>query len=221
MEYKYTKSGKKVAVVGQLNANQWIVREIFMSGDGEIPCGENFIEASLLDEPVVTWEEKRKNVLEAKIKRLESEISDAEGKLKVVRQHVNSVTCYNNVIAKYGNIDCEELKTFLSFISGEITHVVVDRYNPEIFELKDIIGECEDSRFSGLKLINLFGTMSDGKRKTGEDGLSLEWRINMYSDGSGSWDTIIPCVSFEEAKEECKRLNKALADRRKNENLSA
>jgi len=55
---KYTSDGKKVLVVGKLNAQETIVQEIFISNDNEIPSGENFVVKSLHDAPAVSWKEK-------------------------------------------------------------------------------------------------------------------------------------------------------------------
>jgi len=46
---KFTSDGKKVAVVGKLNAQETIVQEIFVSNGNEIPSGENFVVKSLHD----------------------------------------------------------------------------------------------------------------------------------------------------------------------------
>jgi len=44
MQTKYTNDGKKVGIVGKLNAEQTIVQEIFITESGqEIPSGENFV----------------------------------------------------------------------------------------------------------------------------------------------------------------------------------
>ena len=49
MEIKYTKDGKKVAILGKLNDTTWIVQEIFILNGQELPCGENFTTKTLLD----------------------------------------------------------------------------------------------------------------------------------------------------------------------------
>lgn len=56
---KYTKEGKKVAIVGKINNTQWIVQEIFVSGDNEFPSGENFVVTSLLDVPAETYQSRK------------------------------------------------------------------------------------------------------------------------------------------------------------------
>jgi len=85
-EYKYLKDGRKVAVVGRLNNNQWIVQEIFVSGDQEFPCGEHFVETTLLDKPPTDADVKeyraRKNKedyinIRKKIAALEKELADS------------------------------------------------------------------------------------------------------------------------------------------------
>jgi len=53
------------------------------------------------------------------------------------------------------------------------------------------IADKEYGRFDSLRLVSIFG------RTDGE----LEFRRNDYSDGSGSWRTVIPCETKEEALE--------------------
>jgi len=83
-----------------------------------------------------------------------------------------------------------------SMMCGEYTHVVF----PQYLEIKEwdhkLFTRCDDyqrNQFESLRLISLFGNWN--KR------LSLNWKVNTYQDGSGSWSSIIPCKSLEEAIE--------------------
>lgn len=64
-DYKYTDDGKKVAVIGKLNAEQTIVQEVFVSQGQEFPSGENFVVKSLHDKPAESWKAKSLRELEA------------------------------------------------------------------------------------------------------------------------------------------------------------
>jgi len=74
---KYTKDGKKVVVIGQINKTEFICKEIYVDETGnEIPLGESFTSTNLLDYPAVTWAEK-------KIKRLEEVLTNKKSKDEV------------------------------------------------------------------------------------------------------------------------------------------
>ncbi len=217
MDMKYTKDGKKVVVVGKINSETWIVQEIFMSGEQEIPTGENFTVNTLLDEPMETWETRNIKKLEETKQRLEASIEKL-GK-KQVKVNVNSqfVRLINRALEKYEGIDVGQLSTLLEFVTGQITHVIINQYKGyEILTLEDAIGDKEDryDRLScnGLKLVSLFGCTKDGGRKHLEydSDFRLDWRINQYRDGSGSWTTVYPCRSYEEAVE---KLDGFIADK--------
>jgi hypothetical protein len=90
------------------------------------------------------------------------------------------------------------LRNIERFIAGEITHFVVVNENYS----RDFYGEVavetfetamtrfgERGRAEGMKLLSLFG---DSKG-------DLSFRISQYGEGSGSWRTVIPCLSYEEA----------------------
>ena len=55
MGYKFTADGKKVVVVGALNAKETIVQEIFVTDGTEFPAGEHFVVKTLLDAPAETY----------------------------------------------------------------------------------------------------------------------------------------------------------------------
>jgi len=97
MQTKYTNDGKKVAIVGKLNADQTIVQEIFITENGqEIPSGENFVVSSLHDQPVKKWstfyEDRCKQAekeYEYKLKRIEENNSRLYKQLERYRESVD------------------------------------------------------------------------------------------------------------------------------------
>ncbi|WP_105430179.1 hypothetical protein [Neorhizobium sp. T6_25] len=98
-------------------------------------------------------------------------------------------------LKKYEGLDRLE-----DFIDGNITHLVLVDEDYKIVGLERL-DEMEYGRKRGMKLVTLFGA----------SGGDLVWRVNQYSDGSGSgsWE-IIPCASEEEAV--AKRAERILRD---------
>lgn len=199
-DYKYTSDGKKVVVVGNLNAQEIIVQEVFCSGGSEFPSGENFVVKSLHDKPSISWKEKELKALEKKYSLLRPDIERNIDRLNKEWRHEskNLKLLIKASKAYQKNIENETFNTLLSFLSGEITHVAVLSYSTyEIVSFMDMIKTDKDERYDGgLKLLTLFGR-NDG---------SFGWRVNRYSDGSGGDKEILPCVSYEDARAtlECK-----------------
>lgn len=204
MEVKYTSDGKKVAIVGKLNAQETIVQEIFIVGENEIPSGENFVVKSLHDAPAISWKEKEAQKIEKDIKSLQDQYSKKKNEyekaisdLNIKSKSVFEQTAWLNKLAK---IEQPILNQLFDFLSGEVKYIVNEGYAPSITPFNEEIAYT-DYRWSivsyeGLKLLTLFGR---------PDG-SLVWRINRYSDGSGSNTEISAHKSLESAKERLKHL---------------
>jgi hypothetical protein len=71
MSHKFTADGRKVAVVGALNAKETIVQEIFVTDGTEFPAGEHFVVKTLLDAPAETYKAKEERRVLESIKTLE------------------------------------------------------------------------------------------------------------------------------------------------------
>lgn len=218
-EIKYTNDGKKVLVVGKLNAEQTIVQEIFVSGGQEIPSGENFVVSSLHEQPAESWKAKNLRELEA---RYESERTRLTKAIDEQRRHLefarNKAAAQASALTGFiKNSDPSQLATLNSFMSGEITHLFVAGYSPEIIDwLNDDASYDVDRwggtlRLDGIKLVSLYGK-SDG---------SLVYRLSEYRDGSGGCGkTILPAKSYREALElaqaECERQSEEYASGKNN-----
>lgn len=201
---KYTKDGKKVNVVGKLNNADYIVQEIFVTDDGaEIPAGENFVVSSLLDEPVKSWKENNLEKLEAKYARdrdawersIEKQSRELKLKHDTIKEHCKAAKALLQDSVNLPGDLMGVVESVMDFVSGNITHLFIDRYQPEIQKFEDAVID-EDRGFGrilvdGLKLITLFGK-TDG---------SLEWRLNRYSDGSGGSTIVYPARSYDEGLE--------------------
>lgn len=190
MNIKYTSDGKKVSVLGKLNAQESIVQEIFVTQDGaEIPSGENFVVKSLHDTPAVSWQEKELKKLENLYK---TESNEWKRRINSLLDSVNKEysileALLNNARSTIKSWDHDCFNRLELFLTGKIKYLVLVEYcNYKIFEFSEAISDIDNN----IRLITLFGR-SDG---------SLDWKINHYRDGSGNDTTIIPATSLEEAK---------------------
>jgi len=196
-DIKYTDDGKKVLVVGKLNAQQTIVQEIFVSAGQEIPSGENFVVKSLHDAPAESWKEKNLRELEARYetsrKKWEAEIDQQGRRLSMAKDKAKA---HADALLKFvDKADSESMILLKKVMSGQITHIFVSGYSPEIYEWEGGRGAyaTEDfhdrNKVQGIKLLSLYG-YSDG---------DLEYRLHQYRDGSGGSEQIWPTCSYEEA----------------------
>jgi len=194
---KYTSDGKKVLVVGKLNAEQTIVQEIFVSNGQEIPSGENFVVKSLHDQPAESWKEKSLRELEERYSKqkakLEREMDEQSRQTRIAMDKAKAkADCLLRFAA---NSDDSQLSTLKKFMAGEITHLFVSGYSPEIVDFTDSNEPFQvDSwggrvKIEGMKLVSLLGR-SDG---------SLSYRLSYYSDGSGGGKDVMPAAGYEEA----------------------
>lgn len=196
-DIKYTNDGKKVLIVGKLNSQETIVQEIFVSAGQEIPSGENFVVKSLHDAPAESWKEKNLRELEARYetsrKKWESEIDQQGRRLSMIKEKAK---LHADALFKFvDNADSESMQLLKKVMSGQITHIFVSGYSPEIYEWEGGRGAyVEDNfhdrgRIEGIKLLSLYG-YSDG---------DLEYRLHTYRDGSGGSEQVWPTCSYEEA----------------------
>lgn len=73
----------------------------------------------------------------------------------------------------------------------------------KIVTLNEALIYLQDSREKGMKMLGLFGTKKDGY---GPTHTKMEWKVNQYYDGSGSWSRVIPCYSEQEAHEKVQEI---------------
>jgi hypothetical protein len=214
-EYKYTKDGKKVAVIGKLNNEEWIVQEIFVSNGKEFPAGENFVEKTLLDEPAETYQSRRAKETEANLEKLKCQMDVLEKESRIKRRKSSAARLINYATEKYVNVDPEQLDTLFAFMAGEITHLIAERYHSyDVVSFVDGV-EATDNwhgriKSEGLRLVSLFGCNEDGERYEKDRAFRLDYRINKYRDGSGSWTKVWPCCSYDEV---VKKLDELLSDK--------
>lgn len=196
MSHKFTADGKKVAIIGALNAKETIVQEIFVTDGTEFPAGEHFVVKTLLDAPAETYKAKEERRILESIKQLEGEKKRLSDELDKFKFKANAATAKIKWIERVSEDEVGEVFNNLrSMLSGEYTHVLFPDYDIEIKEWNhELFATCDDycrNRFESLRLISLFGEWN-GR-------LSLSWKVNTYRDGSGGSTRIIPCKSLQEA----------------------
>ncbi|WP_284464863.1 hypothetical protein [Chryseobacterium sp.] len=191
-EFKYTTDGKKVIVIGNLNSQEKIVQEIFIVNGNEIPSGENFVVKSLHDAPAVSWKETELKKIEDRYEK-----EKKEWDLKIERLNQDRRLAYDSLSARakwLRNVAkeprSEDFKKVINhiadFISDTEKWVFVRNYSEWHLEkfneegVNNLIDRFETSygrkRYDEMRLLSLFGR-SDG---------SIVFKINEYSDGSGS-----------------------------------
>lgn len=196
-DIKFTDDGKKVLVVGKLNAQQTIVQEIFVSAGQEIPSGENFVVKSLHDAPAESWKEKNLRELEARYekdkKALQQEIDHQHARLSNIKLKAKLQA---DALFKFAeNSNSDQLDLLKKVVSGQITHVYISGYSPAIFEWDGGKQTYETERdygretIKGIKLLSVYG-YADG---------DLEYRQHTYRDGSGGSEQVFPVTSYQDA----------------------
>lgn len=205
MNHKFTPDGKKVVIIGALNSKETIVQEIFVTDGTEFPAGEHFIVKTLLDTPAKTYQTRQIEKEEEQLKKLKDESEKLRKEISNFR--FSSAAAASKIKWIQGIKEPELDRIFehiKSVICGEYTHILFDDYGDLNIEEWDAErfsrGEkgYGDRRFEGIRLISLFGVWN--KR------LELDWRVNSYSDGSGSNKSFIPCKSFDEAIKKAKKI---------------
>ena len=197
MQTKYTNDGKKVGIIGKLNAEQTIVQEIFITEGGqEIPSGENFVVTSLHDAPVLSWKEKKLKEIEDKFesdrKRYEQSIDRLSKEYKDQSELLKAKLNYIGLVLR--NASPESFQLLVDYITGEIKWVIMDEKwsKPKLMPIEEFNQKYEDK----LRLLSFFGK---------DDG-SFSYAIGSYHDYSGSQTTFTPYKDYETAKERFKEI---------------
>lgn len=124
---------------------------------------------------------------------LNAEISEKEQRLYALRSELaNAEKATKDRLAKLQKFAA--LERLEDWIDGKFTHfVITPEYGTPIIATKEKAlagGGGGDPRYdTTIKLLTLFGdTKGD-----------LQWKLNQYRDGSGSWGDVCPCASEEDA----------------------
>ena len=203
--YKFTADGKKVAVIGALNAKETIVQEIFVADGTEFPAGEHFVVKTLLDAPAETYLAKQNRKEEETKEKLKRELAKIRAEISGFR--IACAAAASKIKWTSGITDQEVSRVFdhvRSAITGEYTHVVfsthsgleIKEWDAELFSKTE--GYGEGKRFDGIRLVSMYGVWN-GR-------LELDWRVHSYSDGSGYGSShFTPFKSLQDAIDFCEK----------------
>jgi hypothetical protein len=209
--HKYTSDGRKVLVVGKLNATEHIVQEIFVAANGqEIASGENFVVKGLHDAPVESWKTKD---LREREERYERDKAELERRSKETHRRLESAIAKAKLRASAllefaEHSEDAQVQRLRAFLAGEITHLFIDGSDKAVSTwdsdtMFQVDNEYGRSKIEAIKLVSLLGR-SDGR---------LDYKLHRYYDGSGRDEcTIVPCRSYEEALAEAQKALDAEAE---------
>lgn len=188
---KYTKDGKKVVVIDDLNQTEKIVQEIFVTEDGkEFPSGEKFVAKSLLDEPAKPWKQIKLDRLEEKYetekKEWEQKIDELRNKKRIAYNALYERVKWLRNVAENSNEQefKDAINRLADFLSNKNKWVVMKKYsryylspfNDEGVNMLDSIRvEFDCPRYDSMRLLSLYGD-SEGK---------LSYQIDEYCYGGG------------------------------------
>jgi len=184
---KYLRDGQEVEVISEVKDGFLIQNVIYDSYSDEeyIEDSISYFTNKVFDKPpTIQYAEK--------VKSLKKEIEELNTlKRNIVEEIKQSEERHKETIKKFNKYS--ELKNLNMFIDGKITHYAFLNWSGgEIVTFEKAVCQYDHKT---LKLLTLFGK-SKG---------NLEWRLSEYSDHSGGWNTVIPCFSFEEARQEVQK----------------
>lgn len=194
-EKVYLEDGQEAYLDRQLEDGKYLVYVNTGSNDHYDSVLQDYVEKTVWfslvvstiheEPPVIALNEEiesRKEILESineAIKEKKTELSKINEEIRTAQDAFIKIS---DGFDKY-----EQLINVRDFIEGKITHYVKLNYDGlEIVKFED--EKCEQN----YKLLCLFGNKK----------VELEWKLNYYSDGSGGYSCVIPCISYEHAIEE-------------------
>lgn len=178
----YTREGQEVLVRHEIAGKGFLVVPVLETWDSDL------VEGALMMVDAV-YERAPTARFDAKVVELEGEIRKLHKQKNALRVEMREAERKaEERRAKFKQL--EALQNLEDFISGRITHYVVDiRWRmSRIVAFGDAVSSYDRH---GKKLLILFG---DSKG-------NLTWKLNQYSDGSGSYSDVLPCLSHGEAVE--------------------
>lgn len=188
----FDRSGHKYEFAEVLSGERALCRQIFVAdtydgGTEEYPADDPTIIhlANLAAKPPVA-------ALSAEVAAKRAELEGIKERASEAMRHVaeQELAAAQRLAAIK---DYSGLARLEDFIAGRITHFVLTKnhgISAEVKTLEEFLTYRNAyGREEGLKLLSLFG---------GSNG-NLQWRVNHYSDGSGSYTDAEPATSFDEA----------------------
>lgn len=187
MKTKYLDDGQQVIVVEETKSG-FVVEPLYLDEDGEQFPGNYIFVNRVHNEPPTKSYHKDVTLLIAHAEQLRNEVKELEEKHWKLENDIRAgQRDYASKIDKLKRLP--QLELLEDFVDGKITHLFYQcNYSPMITEFRKDVDEYSRGE---LKLLTLHGNTKG----------DLQWKINRYSDGSGGYTEVVPCISFEQAKE--------------------
>lgn len=182
-DFAYAPDGRRVQYLGEADVGVFV--RVGFTAHVEDDAWEDFFEEVRVVDRI--YREPPVELFDATIADRKSEIAALEAAIEELHRVRKDTERHNHIFLKNAE-KFKQLVNLEKFIGAGITHYVIVAYGSVTVTPKDN-AKCEYSK-RDLKLLTLFGNTK------GE----LCWRLNSYSDGSGSNFDVIPCISQEEAE---------------------
>lgn len=173
----YLINGTEVEILERTAAGA-IVQPVYERENGEIVLGEKrLFTGEVYDVPPTEKRSEIIDTLEKKIAALRVEEAELSRQERTAADRVKKLASYPS------------LELLEDFLEGRITHFLIVRWSSMVI-VEVANAKCDSDRNSrDLKLLTLFGSKER----------HLTWRLNSYSDGSGTNELCFPCTSREQA----------------------
>lgn len=177
----YLSNGQKVIYVGEFEGSK-LVRTLIQYGDEDgyeiYPSSDiTTVADGVLHEkpPIAIYDQKIEDAKKA-LREVQEDISVQKAELREAKSRTEA---QRKEDAKY-----PDLSRVFDIIDGKMTHCVIEKYSgPEIWKLDKFLIDGFNQyelRENSFKMLCLFGSPKE----------PVEFRINQYKDGSGTWTTV-------------------------------
>lgn len=186
----YLENGESVEMLTTFEGGVVVKRLFDESECPEYDEGEPFIVQKVYEEPPTSF-------IDSQIQSRMERLADIDGQLSRKREELAKATLELRTAETSRKALSERLfkdaalQRVADFIDGKITHFVTSNYGRVTVMDKEMALASNDKYERDIRLVTLFGK-SNG---------DLQWGINQYRDGSGSWEDCWICFSLEEAME--------------------
>lgn len=188
----FDEHGAEYEYVSALDSGHVVRQKFEANGPGDDDEVETWLGAPTVLHRVLPTHDAAKEKISAELADIQQSIEKANERLNQLREETHAMRRENEQIEKQRKAEYAKhtaLSRIDDFIAGKITHFVTASYEGVILESLAAGVASTDKYDRALKLLSLYGD-SNG---------DLQWRINHYSDGSGSSRKVYPFCSEEEA----------------------
>lgn len=187
----YSEDGRQYTYLASITAGH-VVLPVYETPDGDGHYeGDPIVVERVFSEPITPR-------IHAEVAELDRKLAERRQKMDELRKEEAAfAVAEKERLARLKQHQC--LKRLDDFLAGRITHFVLQKWSGVVIMTKEeCLKTADEWNRNGkeLKLLSLFGK-SNG---------DLQFRVNQYSDGSGTYTDATPFCSEKEATEYAKQL---------------